>query len=196
MARSLGRQEGHTGLIGRLALIPMAGMVAFGCGSAAATHPNAIQRAVLRRHPAPPVGEVDSEGARSQAPLVGGRVCPKAGSAEGPTDGHRSARSPNRALRRAARFPSRRTRRRGLAIASSAVATVPSTETAQPTTSSRQRRACRPVRGDRSPSRVPMVDGLIIPSCYRPGGQYPPASGLSGRLGQDGRSQEVGEVTS
>ena len=34
------------GFIGRLALIPMAGMVAFGCGSAAATtHPNAIQQA-------------------------------------------------------------------------------------------------------------------------------------------------------
>jgi hypothetical protein len=91
------------GFIGRLALIPMAGMVAFGCGSAAVTtHPNAIQQARPRRHPAPAAGEVDSEGARSQATLVGGRVGPKAGSADGPTDGHRSARSPKRALRRAA----------------------------------------------------------------------------------------------
>jgi hypothetical protein len=37
---------------------------------------------------------VDSEGARSQATLVGGRAGPRAGPADGPTDGHRAARSP------------------------------------------------------------------------------------------------------
>ena len=49
-----------------------------------------------------PCRVIHSKGARSQAALVGGRVGPKAGSADGPTDGHRSARSPKRALRRAA----------------------------------------------------------------------------------------------
>jgi hypothetical protein len=83
------------GFMRRRALIPRAGMVALGCGSSAATtYPNAILQARPPTAPGTCCRGVDSEGARSQATLVGGRAGPRAGPADGPNDGHRAARSP------------------------------------------------------------------------------------------------------